>query len=102
MTGSRRIGAVAAIGGLTAVGALLTGMPAVHADELGDLRANQDLLQHRLEQLAQVGEAGTKAAPGEGMTGGSFPRSFIIPGTDTSLRIGGEVRVSVDYFLSGG
>src|SRR6266404_9902983 len=36
------------------------------------------------------------------MTGGSFPRSFLIPGTDTSLRVGGEVRLSIDYFLSGG
>jgi hypothetical protein len=36
------------------------------------------------------------------LTGGSFPRSFIIPGTETSLRVGGEARLSVDYLLSGG
>ena len=26
------------------------------------------------------------------MMGGSFPRSFLIPGTDTSIRVGGEIR----------
>ena len=102
MAGTLRISALAAIGGMTAVGALLTGMRAGQADELSDLRANQELLQSRIEQLAQVGDAGAKPAPGAGVTGGSFPRSFLIPGTDTSLRVGGEVRLSVDYFLSGG
>ena len=102
MAKSKRNGAVAAAGGLTAIGALLTGMPVVHADELADLRANQELLQRRIEQLAQVPDSGSPAAPGAAVTGGSFPRSFVIPGTDTSLRIGGEVRLSVDYLLSGG
>jgi hypothetical protein len=102
MTRTSKPGAVQAISWMTAATALMTGMPAGHADELADLRANQELLQRRIEQIAQVGEAGAKAAPGATVTGGSFPRSFVIPGTDTSLRVGGEVRLSVDYFLSGG
>jgi len=40
MTKSRGIGSYAAIGGLTAAIALLTGLPAASADELADLRAN--------------------------------------------------------------
>lgn len=102
MAGTLRIGTVVAIGGMTAIGALLTGMRSGQADELSELRASQVLLESRIEQLAQVGEAGAKPAPGNAVMGGSFPRSFIIPGTDTSLRVGGEVRLSVDYQLSGG
>ena len=36
------------------------------------------------------------------MTGGSFPRSFLIPGTDTSIRVGGEVRTNALYWINGG
>ncbi|HEY8872846.1 MAG TPA: porin, partial [Stellaceae bacterium] len=34
--------------------------------------------------------------------GGSFPRSFLIPGTDTSIRVGGAITVNVMYFFNGG
>jgi Porin subfamily len=111
MTKPHRIGTLAAIGGLTATVALLTGLPATKADELADLRANQELLQRRIEQLAQgtkafPGAAGgtvfeTKPAPGVPVGGGSFPRSFLIPGTDTSIRIGGFVDITGNYLLQG-
>src|SRR5215471_13337785 len=91
--------------GLTATVALLTGLPAASADELADLRANQELLQRRIDQLAQAqipapggapgggipGAMGAEPIPGQSIVGGSFPRSFLIPGTDTSIRIGGFV-----------
>ena len=110
MTGSWKRSTVAAIGGMAAVSALLTGIPAARADEVAELRLNTEMLQRRIdqlavssnEQLAQVGDAGAKPSPDTAVRGGSFPRSFVIPGTDTSLRVGGEVRLSVDYFLSGG
>src|SRR5215469_11589474 len=104
---------LAAIGGLTATIALLTGLPAAHADELADLRANQELLQRRIDQLAQIpatggvpgagtpAGTGAQAAPGAASVGGSFPRSFLIPGTDTSLRLGGFVDLTGLYFLQG-
>ena len=90
-------GAFAAIGGLTAAVALLTGIHAARADELSDLRASQELLQKRLDQLSQAPPPGAPApsyvpgfgpqAPGAGagapIVTGSFPRSFLIPGTDT-------------------
>ena len=53
MIRKRNIGRAAAIGGLAATVALLTGLPAASADELADLRANQELLQRRIDQLAQ-------------------------------------------------
>src|SRR5215472_14165452 len=54
MIGKRNIGSVAAIGGMSAAFALLTGLPAASADELADLRANQELLQKRIDQLSQA------------------------------------------------
>jgi hypothetical protein len=112
MTKTRTIGTLAAIGGLTATIALLTGLPAA-ADELADLRANQELLQRRIDQLAQgqlpetkaypgrPGAMGAEAVPGQAIIGGSFPRSFLIPGTDTSIRVGGFIDLTGLYFLNG-
>src|SRR5229473_8694157 len=80
MTKTHGFGTFAAIGSLTATIALLTGLPAVSADELADLRANQELLQRRIEQIAQgavprgggvPGAYGTEAVPGVAMSGGS-------------------------------
>jgi hypothetical protein len=115
MTKTRTIGTLAAIGGVTATIALLTGLPAANADELADLRANQELLQRRIDQLAQGqppapggipgggpgSPLGAQAIPGQQIIGGSFPRSFLIPGTDTSIRVGGFVDLTGLYFLNG-
>jgi DcaP outer membrane protein len=116
MTRKRNLGRAAAIGGLTAAIALLTGLPVASADELADLRANQELLQRRIDQLAQQAQLpetkafpgaagpavmGTQPVPGAALVGGSFPRSFLIPGTDTSIRVGGFVDLTGLYFLNG-
>jgi len=80
----------------------------VRADELSDLQAKNQLLQQRLDQLAQIPSAGSfypggprASSAGSGTVGGNFPRSFLIPGTDTSLRIGGEIRDNLTYFFNG-
>src|SRR5215472_9321477 len=102
----------------TAVGAtvaLLIGSPVALADELADLRANQELLQKRIDQLSQAPARPPQAAPfvpgfgpetltkptGLPVSGGSFPRSFLIPGTDTSLRIGGFANLNVLWYING-
>jgi len=108
MTNKRIIARMAALGGMTAAIALLSGAPMAKADELSDLKANQELLQRRLDQLAQATPGGGvapaigSAQQGVAMAGGSFPRSFLIPGTDTSLRVGGEIRMNVSWWLNGG
>jgi hypothetical protein len=97
MIKGRNIGTVAALGVIALAFAMMTGLAGARADELSDLRANQELLQQRLDQLSQG------AAPGAGtpVTSGSFPRSFVIPGTETSLRIGGVVDARANYYLKG-
>jgi hypothetical protein len=108
MTIKRKIGTLAALGGIGAAMTLLSGAPA-KADELSDLRANQELLQQRLDQLAQARQPGNPfgvgGPPGPTnvqMMGGSFPRSFLIPGTDTSIRVGGEARLNFLHWIDGG
>jgi hypothetical protein len=120
MSRMRNLGRLTALGGFTAVAALLTGLGPAQADELADLRANQQLLQQRIDQLAQ-GQAqapapplpgttgggsaqplGYKAVPGVPAGGGSFPRSFLIPGTDTSIRVGGFVDFTALDWINGG
>src|SRR5437763_2944416 len=104
MNTKRNIGTMMALGGFTAVVALMTALPSANADELADLRANQELLQRRVDQLAQAGPAAFPApgaGPGGPVMAGSFPRSFVIPGTEVSLRVGGQGVGSVLWYLKG-
>src|SRR5258708_9579311 len=104
-----KLGAAAGMGGITAAIALLTGLPSARADEVSDLRANQELLQRRIDQLAQAQNVGSGSyfsvtpnpASGQPAGAGSFPRSFLIPGTDTSLRVGGQLSTSAIYYFTG-
>jgi hypothetical protein len=81
---------------------LAIGSYAARADEMSDVRANQELIQSRVDQLAQI-QPGAVAptAPGAPIGAGSFPRSFMIPGTDTSLRLGGFGNARVTWWLRG-
>ncbi len=109
MTRKRTFGTRVALGGLTAAVALMTAPLAAKADETADLKANQELLQQRVDQLAQArvpgnlfGVGGPPGPVNVQMTGGSFPRSFLIPGTDTSIRVGGEIRLLSLFWVTGG
>src|SRR5581483_11349723 len=90
-------------------------LPSAKGDELSDLRANQQLLQQRLDQLSgQLAQApGLPSNPyghpqlpstvaGQPSIAGSFPRSFLIPGTDTSFRVGGRISENLIYYFNGG
>jgi hypothetical protein len=108
MRRNRKIVTIAALGGTTAALAMLTGLAGARAD---DLKANQQLLDTRVDQLAAVGQqpgAGNQfsvdqnPAAGGAVSAGSFPRSILIPGTDTSIKIYGEIDEVIDYWMSGG
>src|SRR5437763_2687711 len=103
MSRRRAAGIVPVIGWTLPAFVLATGLSVARADELADLRANQDLLQRRIDQLAQAGPAAFPAPPGPGgpVLAGNFPRSFVIPGTEVSLRVGGQGVGSVLWFLKG-
>ncbi len=111
MSIKRKIGTIAALGTSTAALAMLTGLAGARADELSDLRLNQQLLSQRIDQLAAVGlqpgagavfSVDTNPAASAPATAGSFPRSILIPGTDTSLKVYGAYHEVLDYWMSGG
>src|SRR5438045_9069739 len=92
MSRRRGAGIVPAIGWSLPVFVLATGLSTARADEIGDLRANQELLQRRIDKLAQVPPpAPPPGGPGGPVTAGSLPRSFVVPHAEGSLRFGGEV-----------
>jgi hypothetical protein len=89
---------VTAIGGLLVALASLTVIPAARADELADLRANNERLQQRLDQIRRAGDPAERgSATSNGEAAGSFPRSFAIPGTTTSMRVSGSVSETFTY-----
>ena len=105
---NRKFGTIAALGSGTAALAMLTGLAGARAD---DLQVNQQLLDTRIDQLAAVGlQPGAGAvfsvdqnkAAGAAAVAGSFPRSILIPGTDTSIKIYGAITEVIDYYMTGG
>src|SRR5215469_4226948 len=107
MTG-RKLRTIAAFAGSTAALAMVTGLSGARAD---DLQANQRMLDQRVDQLAAVGlqpgagavfSVDQNAAAGAAVVAGSFPRSILIPGTDTSIKIYGQITEVLDYWMSGG
>ncbi|MCX5818700.1 MAG: DcaP family trimeric outer membrane transporter [Deltaproteobacteria bacterium] len=83
-------------------------MPAF-GSELDELKATVLQLQKRIEQLEnqqkmQVTKPPAKAEaaePAKPVMAGSMPGSIMIPGTDTSLKIYGNVRVDATYDFAG-
>jgi hypothetical protein len=100
------------IGSLAACALLVDFSPAGagQADQLpaNQLPTNQGLPQSQLDRLARPADPqagneptlGNPAAAGADRSG-SFPRSFLIPGTSTSVRIGGAVDETMGYHRNG-
>jgi hypothetical protein len=96
------VGTIALIvAGLSAATMMPSNSLAAGAGSPNDTSAAQSSIQSRIDQLArpqpQPGEqpanpAATAPAPG------GFPRSFLIPGTDTSIRIGGSIDGTATYY----
>lgn len=83
-----------------------------YASELDDLKADMRRLQQRIEQLEQnqkkevekttqsAEPVNTATAEAKPVLTGTMPGSIMIPGTDSSLRIYGNVRVDSTYDLA--
>src|SRR3979411_2987631 len=80
---------------------LMCGSGLAWADEPADLRANQELLPRRGAPPAQVPPPPPGAGPGGPVLAGSFPRSFVVPGTEVSLRVGGQGVGTVVWYMKG-
>src|SRR2546425_4145351 len=73
----------------------LTGADAVaRADTLSDLREQTDALQRKVNELE---EAQRKTAPTGAVTASAIPGSFTLPGSNTSIKLGGYVKFDAVY-----
>lgn len=79
------------------VAAALASSPAF-GDELSDLKAALKQLQAKVEQLESQQQ---KSAPANVVTGGDMPGSFKLPGSNTSVKLGGYVQLDAIYDLKG-
>ncbi len=67
---------------------------AAHADELQDLKDRVDALRR---QVAALERATSSDAAGNAVTGGATKGSFKLPGSDTSITLGGYVKLDAIY-----
>lgn len=105
MDWKRTSGAAGAVG-LAAIFVLLANFPAAHAEEAPGWQILQPA-QHQPSEASRPNAPGTvsspsattggAAAPGQPTLQGSFPRSFVIPGTNTSIRFGGTIDETLKY-----
>jgi len=73
----------------------LTGACAVaRADALSDLREQTEALQRKVNELENARQ---KTAPAGAVTGGDIPGSFKLPGSNTSIKLGGYVKFDAVY-----
>jgi outer membrane DcaP-like protein len=73
----------------------LTGAGAVaRADALSDLREQTEALQRKVNELEAAQQ---KTAPTGVVTGGAIPGSFTLPGSNTSIKLGGYVKFDAVY-----
>lgn len=78
--------------------ALLAG-PAL-ADEVTDLKSQIDALQSRLDQMETKQKASSeRVAPAQAVTGGEFPGSWKLPGSDTSISFSGYVKADAMFTI---
>ena len=78
---------------------LLAASPGVRADDLDDLKAQLKALQDKTRPSAPQGER--RPAPAAAVEAGSKPKSWKLPGTNTSMSIGGFMLLTFDYDLDG-
>lgn len=75
------------------------------ASELDELKAQLDQLTRRIAQIETERQAARAPAatsqPAAAVTAGDFPGSYKLPGTDTSVKIGGFVNVSFNHDFDG-
>jgi len=73
------------------------------ADEVTDLKAQIDALQNRLDSIetTQKKQSVERVAPAQAVTGGEFPGSWKLPGSDTSISFSGYVKADAMYTRSG-
>ncbi len=83
--------------------ALAVGMAApASAEDISTLRDQIEQMKDRLAKLEAERTEKRKVAAAAAVEAGDKPRSWKLPGTNTSMQIGGFIKMSVRYYLGSG
>lgn len=79
-------------------GGMLALAPAARADAISDLKAQIEAMQQKINELAaKQAETAKAVSPDNVVTGGATPGSFKLPGSNTSVKIGGYIKADAIY-----
>ena len=90
----------ALLGSGAAIAIMAAGVPA-GADEIDELREQIQRLQSKMGQLERAQIRKRRVAPAAAVEAGSKPRSWKLPGTNTSMQIGGYAKLDLIYDING-
>ena len=82
-----------------AVALMAAGVPA-SADEIDELREQIQRLQSKMGQLEREQVKKRRVAPAAAVEAGSKPRSWKLPGTNTSMQVGGYAKLDLIYDIN--
>jgi outer membrane murein-binding lipoprotein Lpp len=86
--------------GSGAVVALLAAQVPASADEIDELRTQIQSLQSKMGKLEAAQRRKRRVAPAAAVEAGAKPRSWKLPGTNTSMQIGGYAKLDLIYDIN--
>ena len=89
----------ALLGSGAAVALLAASVPA-SADQIDELRSQIQSLQDKMSQLERSQVSKRRVAPAAAVESGAKPRSWKLPGTNTSMQIGGYAKMDLIYDIN--
>ena len=91
-----RLQGMAVLGGAILLGSTFLSSPA-SAQSVDELKAQITALSQRLDELETSRVVTPVIAPAQAVTAGSFPGSIKFPGTNTSFKVGGYIKLDAMY-----
>ena len=82
--------------------ALMAASVPVSADQIDELRSQIQSLQDKMSQLERSQVSKRRVAPAAAVESGAKPRSWKLPGTNTSMQIGGYAKLDIIYDINAG
>lgn len=90
------------LSGACALALAVVSIPAYAQDDISTLRQQLDAMKERLAKLEADKQEKRRVSAAAAVEAGDKPRSWKLPGTNTSMNIGGFVKFSALYHLDGG
>jgi hypothetical protein len=88
------------LGGAALLALAVSGVPAYAQDDISSLRQQLDAMKERLAKLEADKADKRRVAAAAAVEAGDKPRSWKLPGTNTSMNIGGFAKFHAQYHLA--